>query len=774
MGRATITANLGEGLYRILIDLDTTNADAEKLSSQNQLVAIAPRIATAESNVVAAQAVVDTALSDLNTLIDTGTPTQVKAFNPTVIIAKRELSLARRALTNAKTARLSLIQRVSELTRKTPVDFEVNAWCADYNPDLAIGLIVGTIEVTGERQASIPTIIKPGGVNGNEAGWQSSDGVLQPVISSISPAAYYNAALHGATEKWKPGYRFGTIMAIDRVAETCEVALDPASVVDFPSLRVVDVNLNANLSGVPFDYMDDGPQTFGDRDKVVIGFRGRDVERPFVIGYQGNPVDATGIELDLLFPLPGDFDTHWTSVIKDDYLIIGYFAFNGKIKIVGYVLVDGVWVGPDLLHEEVGNSDIDLTEITTDLLEKDIIFFSDTDRNRGAGTVSFSNVYAIWRNDGEFKKQLLVNAVDFGKDSIAVVNMHSNFCFVSISVRLPLFPTTLHIIRHYDLLQNGSISSGDLLHRIIAGISSPSIVDFPTLIVQHGESDDLNYFIHWRYGNAWFSKDLGTDTFSNVSISNNGKTVSFNIGVLNSITWRISGNSARKVLDLTRDVRVRTFIISRDGSLIRYLVGGISAIPVTEHVIIKIRDDLFLDSLSVLNRRLSSSVSGEDSPDDGNMVLLGNSGAGDNKTYSRRHESVDFPRGWRPEQTVINSAFKQSLISPDGSAYTTLLGSISYFNESDEEWSISNPDNLTLFGSTRLFRTWGVLVDFSLASVPITVLQKKSNSLELAPLTAPLSLNINNIANSMIRKENEAVYIFTTNELYRLSVRSQK
>ena len=140
----------------------------------------------------------------------------------------------------------SLNNRRKYLQTRMPDDLEVNeVWCADYTTGLTGN--VGIIEVPGEHRAfsAVGLNIQPGHDN-NAIYDETRDGQLLPAVATSPEAAYFNRAILPGWQKWKPTYRYGTIVvdSIDFDNDTCDVCLSPA----YSSQLNLDVNQNQGFS----------------------------------------------------------------------------------------------------------------------------------------------------------------------------------------------------------------------------------------------------------------------------------------------------------------------------------------------------------------------------------------------------------------------------------------------------------------------------------------------------------------------------------------------
>jgi hypothetical protein len=177
----------------------------------------------------------------------------------------------------------SLALEKSYIQAHFPSNPIVEAWCADLTEDLAGD--VGIIEIAEQEATGFN--IQPG-YGGNAAYNAARDGLMTPAICQDWAGLYWNWALRPGSQKWKPGYRYGTITAIDYGAHTCSVEPD-VTVSEDQHLYVNQTGFAVPLLNVPIVYMDCNSNAFEVGDKVIIKFTGRDWTTPKVIGFKANP-----------------------------------------------------------------------------------------------------------------------------------------------------------------------------------------------------------------------------------------------------------------------------------------------------------------------------------------------------------------------------------------------------------------------------------------------------------------------------------------------------
>lgn len=267
MGKATITANLGNGQYTITINQDRDKAD-KQIDQLNRWIAYTE------------QKIFDLYNNDPD--------------------HKRD---------GYKLGLESLKKQLSYYT-KIPADYSVSAWCVDYSLNLSGQ--VGTIEINGDYTKTI--LIKPGYRTG--AVPDAGDGVQMHMWAQTAEQWFYNEAMRPGWQKWMPTYRLGTITA--KTHSLCNVDLDIArtAIVNFGETRTI--NKFDSLIGVPIEYMDCDGSVFFPGDRVVVEFGAQNNDYPKVIGFVSNPKSTA---------LP--FLAYQSYKNGDDYFL-GVYDWNGN------------------------------------------------------------------------------------------------------------------------------------------------------------------------------------------------------------------------------------------------------------------------------------------------------------------------------------------------------------------------------------------------------------------------------------------------------------
>ncbi len=236
MGKGTIISHDGDGLYTVTVRYDTSG--------------ISTAISTLEGIVTELDAVINDPES-----------------------TEREVLFA-------KIRKLSAQKRIDYLSSRVPYDKTASAWCVDLTRDLSGN--VGTIEIARNKDKGL--LIQPG-FEGNASYDQIRDGRLVPTMAMSPVNSFVNLGFLPGMQKWAPGYRTGTITAIDYGADTCDVSLNSVA----SSQQGLNVNQASSLSGVPVEYMTCNSAAFVEGDDVVVKFQNYDWSQPTVIGFPANP-----------------------------------------------------------------------------------------------------------------------------------------------------------------------------------------------------------------------------------------------------------------------------------------------------------------------------------------------------------------------------------------------------------------------------------------------------------------------------------------------------
>ncbi|MCK2095621.1 hypothetical protein [Thauera aromatica] len=289
MGKGTIISADGRGLYTVRLDYGA----AQKMQ---RIAALEVAIDAAEEQVTIHQAAVDEyeqrlteITSGLSAAIDAlainNDEKKADALKKDVDRLIGEQSVVKQAHDQAA-ARTAGAKFEVEALRRKKVEMEsleaektVSAWCADYTESAAGD--VATLEIPGEpANTVIAPACRP---------HQSADGAVVKRELMSPEQAFFNAAILPGWQKFRPTYRAGVAVSINRSANTMTVALDATP----SSAYALGINRQDTMADVPIQYMTCGAYAFIVGDRVVVQFNGYDWSSPAVIGFESNPRPCT-------------------------------------------------------------------------------------------------------------------------------------------------------------------------------------------------------------------------------------------------------------------------------------------------------------------------------------------------------------------------------------------------------------------------------------------------------------------------------------------------
>lgn len=343
MAFGKIVSHIGNGLYSVTIEVDTTTSDNLKNRLQFKLQYIEQNIESAESDLAdleqelfiiegevltnipimeEALELLNESLFDYNTqltvlnrelqvLKDTEASEEDIAAKEAEIAAKRTQIQGKASEITAKEKeiatelgragkkqaeidgkqeqldfmgieKLSLekkIEQVDELGYPT-ITSPQNIWCVDLSEELAGDIALLEVMTDVDEQLNIFP-----GFLGVVAPTIADHGTITSFYSLPVSDALRNFLMYPAIQKWKPSFRYGTLGVVDYGSNTCTVYLD------FNRSRIQDLGVNQaeTLTAVPIEYMQCKAGAFEEGDKVVVQFTDHNQSTPKVIGFQTNP-----------------------------------------------------------------------------------------------------------------------------------------------------------------------------------------------------------------------------------------------------------------------------------------------------------------------------------------------------------------------------------------------------------------------------------------------------------------------------------------------------
>jgi len=278
VGRASVTSEEGDGLYTVSLDYGTdeiaariAGLDGEIASRQDELTSLTAQRVTEQARIADLVAAVNQAIS-----ANDGTPESIEAItdaNTQLLTERSTLAQIEQDIAYNRIRIADLEARKASL-QSLPLQESREMWCADYTLEKSGD--VATIEINAEQPQ---ILIAPGAPSPAAA-----DGVMTHRLAMSGAATYLNSVLLPGVQRWSPGYRAGTLTAIDRENNTGTVDIGQAR----SSAQSLEINAQSVLTGVPFEYMSCNHAAFVVGDDVVVSFSGS-WESPKIIGFQTNP-----------------------------------------------------------------------------------------------------------------------------------------------------------------------------------------------------------------------------------------------------------------------------------------------------------------------------------------------------------------------------------------------------------------------------------------------------------------------------------------------------
>lgn len=281
MGRATIIAHKGAGLYDVALTFDRSAYDRRVAALTASLATAASQLSTLAEKITTAGAERSASLAALDAAIAGKDAAAIRAAERRLLTAAATLEGLTRTRAEITARRTADAIALETLQAAPPDDQAAEAWCADYSEDLSG--TVGTIDPLG---AGGRAILRPG-YNGDAAYTPGRDGHFRK-RGHMGPAElFFNAAILPGWQKWMAPPRIGTITALN--GDSCDVLLEAAE----SDAQGLDTNQSPALTGVGVSYMECNGAAFEVGDTVVVAFAGS-WENPQVIGFEKNPRPCAG------------------------------------------------------------------------------------------------------------------------------------------------------------------------------------------------------------------------------------------------------------------------------------------------------------------------------------------------------------------------------------------------------------------------------------------------------------------------------------------------
>lgn len=225
-------------------------------------------------------------------------------------IAVNKRNEAEKQLDRLMAEKLERDRRIAELEKlKSDLNTdEIEAFCCTYSTEIPDGAEVATYEIPGfYDDAGVSRAVEIYGVTtffterpiniGPFGGAYEPAGQLRHGENCRPELVFYNAAIEPGHLRWRPAWRYGTITALNRAGNVCNITLSPVTARMFaeeppPEFSLFDAG--SALVNVPISYPPCHGAAFEVGDDVLIMYEGRDRTKPKVIGFRRSPRSCEG------------------------------------------------------------------------------------------------------------------------------------------------------------------------------------------------------------------------------------------------------------------------------------------------------------------------------------------------------------------------------------------------------------------------------------------------------------------------------------------------
>ena len=229
--------------------------------------------------------------------------------------AAQALRAAEEAIVRLRAENLERDLRLTQLTAiKTASESLLTIWECQYIDDIPVGTQVDTAEVPGyfdRRSESRVTIMgvrnDPSGTIPNQTLVYDEQRVNLLPTASTSTGRLRHGEVMGDAEvfmalalepghlKWKPLWRYGTLIAIAQNTNTCSLILESAVTArGNEDMAALPIDEQLTLTAVPIRYPPCHGAVFEIGDEVLVLFEGFNRDAPKVIGFRREPRPCSG------------------------------------------------------------------------------------------------------------------------------------------------------------------------------------------------------------------------------------------------------------------------------------------------------------------------------------------------------------------------------------------------------------------------------------------------------------------------------------------------
>lgn len=237
--------------------------------------------------------------------IETFEPDKLGAVAAELAKAALRVTAAEKAVQILMAERIERLQRLVALEAVADREDEIiDAWACMPPDILAPGASVMTAEIPGyylrEGVNVTRTVTVEIGQPSSEVSYTErpinlipptwTHGQLNPTVGVSSAEAFFHAAIEPGAVRWRPLWRYGTIMAI--TGDVCSLTLETRTVRQFRSDAaelVLDTPAQRTLTNVPISYPPCNGEVFVVGDDVLVLFEGQDRDAPKVVGFKYAP-----------------------------------------------------------------------------------------------------------------------------------------------------------------------------------------------------------------------------------------------------------------------------------------------------------------------------------------------------------------------------------------------------------------------------------------------------------------------------------------------------
>lgn len=247
--------------------------------------------------------------------VDTFQPEKLSAACGAFARAQAAERVADEAVKKLQADVLTRDWRIAQLTELRTASLAVlDVWICRYITDIPVGTKVSTAEIPGyydrETEARITVMGQRNDPDG-EITDRYLDYMEHPInlLStglSTGPASqlrhadvmsdsavFVNLALEPGHFKWKPLWRYGTLISV--IGNLCSVLLDAGTLARGTSdLAALPINTTLELLNVPISYPPCHGEVFQAGDQVLVLFEGYNRDAPKVIGFRREPRPCPG------------------------------------------------------------------------------------------------------------------------------------------------------------------------------------------------------------------------------------------------------------------------------------------------------------------------------------------------------------------------------------------------------------------------------------------------------------------------------------------------